>query len=346
MSTQKSFTGLALLVLAASLVLIVATQHSNGEANVQQPERTRIKVLRRKDGLHLKPTDKEIQDDQPPPPDRLLEQEIPSNVPIKIKIRKEKEKEFKDVKNVNWAQDFELEVTNTGVKPIYELFFLLSTDLKAAAGYRIVTNLYYGRAELATISTLATAEDIPIKPGESIILKIHPGQIQAWDIKTREEHRPPPRKIKIKFQILSFGDGTGFGAGGIALPRNLQERSGLSRCIEQPNKRGPDLLDWPSVRFIKTSSSINVPASTLPVNFLSGVSFGVKSFKPNPSPQDCCSGNDCTSLISHVSHVCFNCRDQKDLQQPTAVTRREPATRPSMIRWNVRLGMKIHSLAK
>jgi len=157
-------------------------------------------------------------------------------------------------------------VTNTGVKPIYELFFLLITDLKAAAGYRIVTTLYYGRAELATISTLATAEDIPIKPGESIILKIHPGQIQAWDIKTREEHRPPPGTIKIKFQILSFGDGTGFVAGGIALPRNLQERSD-SRCIQQPNKRGPDLLDWPSVRFIKTSSSIDVPASTLPVIF-------------------------------------------------------------------------------
>ena len=224
MVMQKRIAWLILsAIAAASVSLIIATRHSSGEATVQPPQQMKIKVLRKHDQLHLRPTAKEIQDNQPPPEERSLEDQIPKNVPVKIKIRKEKEKAFKDLKNEKWARDFELEVTNTGNKPIYELYVLLITDIKATAGYRVLTTLYYGRSELGTISTLATRDDIPIMPGESTILKIDPGQIEAWEIKTREEHRPFPKKIQIKFQVLSFGDGTGYGPGGIALPRNLTE---------------------------------------------------------------------------------------------------------------------------
>lgn len=99
MLTEKRLTWLILLVFAGSLALIVATRRSSGETNVQQPERTRIKVLRREDRLHLKPTAQEIQDDQPPPQERFLEDKIPKHLPIKVKIKKEKEKTFKDSKN-------------------------------------------------------------------------------------------------------------------------------------------------------------------------------------------------------------------------------------------------------
>jgi hypothetical protein len=210
-----------LVAAAASIALIVATRHSSGEASVQQQQGTRIKVLRRKDRLPLRPTAQEIQDDQPPPEERFIENTIPNHVPIKIKIKKGRERAFKDMRNERWARDFELEVTNTGDKPIYELYLLLITDVRAAEGYRIVTALYYGRTELGTISTLATSQDVPIKPGESTVMKIDPGQLEAWDIRTRAEHRRLPKKIQIKFQGLSFGDGTGYvGSGGTAIPRS------------------------------------------------------------------------------------------------------------------------------
>jgi hypothetical protein len=81
---------------------------------------------------------------------------------------------FKDLKNEQWAREFELGVTNTGTKSIYSLYLYVVTDIKAAAGFRIVFPLYYGRDELGDIRTKAEPTDIPIKPGESVSLKIHP----------------------------------------------------------------------------------------------------------------------------------------------------------------------------
>jgi hypothetical protein len=79
------------------------------------------------------------------PKETVLEDTIPKHVPIRIKIKKEKEAAFKDLQNERWARDFELEVTNTGTKPIYSLSLLLVTNLKSAAGFRIVAPLAYGK---------------------------------------------------------------------------------------------------------------------------------------------------------------------------------------------------------
>ena len=50
--------------------------------------------------------------------ERIFENKIPAHIPIKIKIKKGKEESFKDLKNEKWLREFELEVTNTGDKPI------------------------------------------------------------------------------------------------------------------------------------------------------------------------------------------------------------------------------------
>src|SRR5256886_2138983 len=51
--------------------------------------------------------------------ERILENLIKKNVPIKVNVKKEKEESFKDLNNEKWVREFELEVTNTGDKPIY-----------------------------------------------------------------------------------------------------------------------------------------------------------------------------------------------------------------------------------
>jgi hypothetical protein len=53
--------------------------------------------------------------------ERVFDNAVPENAPFRIKIKKEKEKSFKDLKDENWVREFELEVTNTGDKPIYFL---------------------------------------------------------------------------------------------------------------------------------------------------------------------------------------------------------------------------------
>lgn len=60
--------------------------------------------------------------------ERILESLVKQDVPIKVKIKKEKEQSFKDLNNRKWAREFELEVTNTGDKPIYFLYINLITD--------------------------------------------------------------------------------------------------------------------------------------------------------------------------------------------------------------------------
>jgi hypothetical protein len=87
------------------------------------------------------------------------------------------------------------------------------------------------RAELGDLGTKAEPTDVPINPGESVSLKIHPSQLDAWDYARRKENRPFPKHVQVQFQFLSHGDGTGyFGADGQILPRRWPE----SRSAVQP----------------------------------------------------------------------------------------------------------------
>jgi hypothetical protein len=58
-----------------------------------------------------------------PQEERQLESVMPKHIPLLVNIRKEKEKQFKDLENERWTHDFELEVTNTGDKPILRILF-------------------------------------------------------------------------------------------------------------------------------------------------------------------------------------------------------------------------------
>jgi hypothetical protein len=140
--------------------------------------------------------------------ERAFENKIPAHIPIKIKIKKEKEESFKDPKNEKWLSQFELEVTNTGDKPIYFLYITMGTNVKVENGLEIVYSLVYGRAELGDIVTKAGADDVPIKPGETYILQI--GKVPLWEKGVREKRWPESTKLTAEIQVLSFGDGTGY----------------------------------------------------------------------------------------------------------------------------------------
>ena len=51
--------------------------------------------------------------------ERVLESLISTEVPITVKVRREKEDSFKDIRNQDWIREFALELTNTGNKPIF-----------------------------------------------------------------------------------------------------------------------------------------------------------------------------------------------------------------------------------
>ena len=156
--------------------------------------------------------------------ERIFENKISDHIPIKIKIRKEKEGSFKDLKNEKWLREFELEVTNTGDRPIYFLLIHLDTNVKFDGGPEIVYSVMYGRPELGDIVTKATSEDVPIKPGETIYLSVNLSGARLWETMVREQRFPESTKFTALFQQLSFGDGTGYFAGELYPPPERQKR--------------------------------------------------------------------------------------------------------------------------
>lgn len=230
--------------------------------------------------------------------ERELENRIPKHLPIKVKMKKEKEKLFKDLKNEKWMRDLELEVTNIGDKPIYFLDFHVSiTDVQAPNGTNIAFPLRYGNHELADFGNKAGPDDIPIKPGETYVLKAYDSNVRGWDLFRRNHNKPQPKKLILRFQVLSFGDGTGFmGTHGGPIPEPPKAKASLGGCEQEQNKSDPQAIvgwrralgRWPS----KLSAKI-LPASFLLANFLDSELPKSASIKLNPQPQDCCSGYGC-----------------------------------------------------
>lgn len=169
---------------------------------------------------------------------RILENAIPKHLPLAIKIRKEKEESFKAVNNEKWLREFELEVTNTGDKPIYFLYLTLIPDVKTRSGYVEDFPLTFGRVELGDIRVLAGPDDVAIGPGQTQVFKIHPGQLRAREKLQAIEPRPLPTSVRVQIQLLSFGDGTGF-FNGTAIPNRRNKSS--SNCEGLPKGSGEQI---------------------------------------------------------------------------------------------------------
>ena len=222
--------------------------------------------------------------------ERELEDKIPKHLPIKVKIKKEKEKAFKDLKNEKWMRDLEIEVTNTGDKPIYFLDFLVvMPEITAPDGNSMGFPLRYGRIELGSVENKAEPDDIPIKPGETYIFKPYDNNVRGWDTFRRNHDKPHPKKLILYFRMLSFGDGTGFWrTDGHSVPEPPSEKSSLDRCEQEQNKSDPKpkvligrqtaaIGIWPA-----TYSTNDLPAEILLAIFLSPEPSKTVSRKPNP----------------------------------------------------------------
>jgi len=202
--------------------------------------------------------------------EREFEDKIPKHVPITIKLKTEKEKAFKDLKNEKWLQDFELEVTNTSNKPIY--FLLLWLELPDTKGYNnnpLAFTLQYGRIDFIHFNTQPVDTDVPIPPGDTRTFTIPDEEQQGWRERKLRRNLPDPGKVRIKFVHLSFGDGSGFDGAGRAYPYKKQQSS-TAPCREGPvqtvekefGKR--ERIPFPS---LQQYSLLATPAANLPATF-------------------------------------------------------------------------------
>ena len=151
--------------------------------------------------------------------EREIEDKIPKHLPLKVKIKNVEK--VKDLKNDNWGRDVEIEVQNIGDKPIYYLrLSLYFVDIKPEAADLYGWPLRYGRPDLIDIDNLATPDDVPIQPGGTYIFKVPDGMVTGWGKYRASHNLSHPKKIGLQFEVLSYGDGTGFsGTGGVPVPR-------------------------------------------------------------------------------------------------------------------------------
>jgi hypothetical protein len=156
--------------------------------------------------------------------EREFEDKTLKHLPIKITV-KQPEK-VKSLQNENWLRDLEIEVENRSDKPIYFLdFFLALPDTLTEDGVNRGFPLRYGRIELTSFSVALQPDDVPIKPGKTYTFKINEDLQQGWEKfnKRRGLSKGAPKKFRLLFQYLNFGDGAGFRTTG-GLPVDIHQK--------------------------------------------------------------------------------------------------------------------------
>lgn len=154
---------------------------------------------------------------QQQPTQRVVINEVPKDLPISVRPLADKENKFKSFTSKRWVDAFQLEVTNTGTKPIYFIEFTLIPDIgEPEGGRRIGITVFYGRKQLAFPEEPSLPSDVPIMPKDKVVLGLKNIDPNAWYYFMANENWPDekskPAKVSLYFHLLSYGDGTGYEA--------------------------------------------------------------------------------------------------------------------------------------
>jgi hypothetical protein len=238
--------------------------------------------------------------------EREVEDRIPKHLPIKVKVKNEAK--VKDLKNEEWLRDIEVEVTNTGSKPIYFIEISLHlvntlTDDERDTGY----NLYYGRPDLIDLGKPLLPDDVPIMPKETVTLKVPDleNEMVSWKHFRANGTFRNPKKMFFKFLLMNFGDGTGFmGPAGVPLPEK-RDRSSTGQCGGQGTgdekaaaSNSPPAYFFDLAYF--TSTSHPPPGNFMPAAFFGGDS----SPAPSTKRDICCPLANCSRVMLTQDQGC------------------------------------------
>jgi hypothetical protein len=222
---------------------------------------------------------------------RTIENKIPPQVPLAIKIKKDKEDKLTNAANKQWYRDFEMDITNTSNKPIYFFtLFIHMPDLEDPGGGTMVFTVFFGRPAFIEADTEILPDDKPLLPNQTYTFVISEEKQIAWEAWQKRTNKFEVPRVEILFSHLSFGDGTGFHAlDGVPFPEKRSPED-LSRCLDKP----PPANDWarnPTIFSALYAMNFESPAAFLPVNFFAPLTSIVSL------PQDiCCPGTSCNRV--------------------------------------------------
>lgn len=141
-----------------------------------------------------------------------IENKVPQKAPLKI--------EFKNQDSLDWVHNLEVKVTNTGEKPIYCLFLILTIkDLTAEDGAPWGFSLFFGDDDFYSNTRVANQNDLSVLPHETYVFKVGASAANAW--KNNVDKGLFPSKVNASLDLgwLSFGDFTGYNKRGILVKK-------------------------------------------------------------------------------------------------------------------------------
>ena len=138
---------------------------------------------------------------------RAVVNALPARLPLKAVV---KNRELvADPKNERWMRDLEVEVTNTGSRPIYFVSLLLLLPGAKMGGLQPVYQLKYGNPALGSFTAVARPDDVPLAPGASAVIKVPEDEALVWEEWRARGAATDPQKLVLVLHQLTFGDGTG-----------------------------------------------------------------------------------------------------------------------------------------
>src|SRR5215204_5811944 len=138
---------------------------------------------------------------------RAVVNALPARLPLKAVV---KNRELvADPKNDRWMRDLEVEVTNTGSRPIYFVTLLLLLPGAKMGGVRPIYQLRFGNRALGSFTAIARPDDVPLAPGASAVIKVPEDEALVWEDGRARGAATDPQKLVLVLHQLTFGDGTG-----------------------------------------------------------------------------------------------------------------------------------------
>lgn len=238
----------------------------------------------------------------PPGQEKKLDSRIPQHLPIRVKV--------KNLDRRKWVHDLEVQVTNLADKPIYYLDFrLILPHTRSAPGPQVGFPLRYGRTQFVSFATPVESGDVPIQPAKTHTFRIAESNAKGWDHVRATGERPEPKRLQLVFQVLNFGDGTGYSDAG-GTPIDISRGSSVNKTFAPPLSGSYQSVTEPGLSLLPASFFRAKPSVSSNTEPLPGKRVAARDIN--------CPGTSC-SFAKFGTYICGRTCDPGNDEHPSAV---------------------------